>query len=305
MLPFPNLRYRAPETLDEAIQLNADANTRIFAGGTDLLPSMKHRLFSSTTLVSLRRIQSLNTIKPRADGGITLGATVTLADVGDNLHVIAKYPALAEACRGVGTRTIRHMGTIGGNIMLDTRCVFYNQPVGWRTAIGGCLKAAGDVCHVAPMGTGCYAAHSADTVPSLWLYGAEVEFSAINGSRRVPLANLYDVDGRAWLRCGPNEILTAIHLPPPNQPVAHRKLRLRASIDYASLLVAVQRCNGGARAVISAVGPQPIEIHTSVAKDLPEIGYASIQPLKTHIAAPTWRKHMIRVEIARALADCS
>ena len=214
-----------------------------------------------------------------------------------------RYPALAEACRTIATATIQAMGTLGGNIMLDTRCLFYNQPAGWRESIGGCLKADGRICHVAPRGKGCYAAHSADTIPALWLYGASVEFASLGGTREVSLADLYDEDGRTWVRIQPGEILTRILLPPPGAPVVHRKLRLRGAIDYGLLLVAVQRNGLGARAVLSAIGPQPIVISADQSADLPELAYKAAKPLHTHAIASVWRKQMVRVEVKRALAS--
>lgn len=304
MLPFPSFAYEAPDTLDDALQLAAEDGVQIVAGGTDLLPSIKHRLFTPRALLSLRRL-GLDTIEDGPGGGLRIGATATLRAVRTDLRVQARYPALAAACETIATRTIQEMGTLGGNVMLDTRCLFYNQPAGWRESIGGCLKAEGRVCHVAPRGKGCYAAHSADTIPSLWLHGAELEFaSAAGGRRRVAVRDLFGDDGRDWLKVDGGELLVAIHLPPPaSEPVVHRKLRLRGAIDYGLLLVAVQRQGVGARAVISAVGPRPIFVSADAAADLPDAARKAAQPLNTHAVATTWRKHMIRIEVQRALAE--
>ena len=303
MLPFPSFAYEAPDTLDDAIALAATEGVRVVAGGTDLLPSMKHRLFSPKILLSLRKLHDLKTISSD-DSGLWIGATATLMDVRRHPVVKARYPALAEACRTIATSTIQTMGTLGGNIMLDTRCLFYNQPAGWRQAINGCLKAEGDVCHVAPRGTGCYAAHSADTIPALWLYGARIALASKSGTREVALQDLYDTDGRTWLKIQPGEILTHIIIPPPSTPVVHRKLRIRGAIDYGLLLVAVQRQGSGARAVVSAIGPRPFEVTVDNADDLPEATWQESRPLPTHAMASPWRKHMVRVEVRRALQAC-
>ena len=303
MLPFPAFSYEAPDTLDDALALAAQDGVQIVSGGTDLLPSIKHRIFTPQTLLSLRHL-GLDAIQDGPGGGLTIGATASLRQVRKDARVLSRYPALSASCQTIATRTIQEMGTLGGNVMLDTRCLFYNQPAGWREAIGGCLKAAGQVCHVAPRGKGCYAAHSADTIPALWLYDATLEFAARAGRRQVAVRDLYGSDGRTWLNLDGGEILVAIHLPPPPaEPVIHRKLRIRQAIDYGLLLVAVQRQGSGARAVISAVGPQPILVSVAVAADLPNAARKAVQPLNTHAIATTWRKHMIRIEVQRALAE--
>ncbi len=304
MLPFPAFDYEAPDRLEDVLALAGQEGVKIVAGGTDLLPSVKHRLLTPRTLLSLRNLPMLQAIASTADGGLRIGATATLRQVRHHPAVRSRYPALAEACRTIATTTIQAMGTLGGNVMLDTRCLYYNQPSGWREAIGGCLKCEGNICHVAPRGTGCYATHSADTVPALWLYGATLELASPAGTRTVPLSELYDVDGRTWLKVQPGELLTAVVLPPPSGAVVHRKLRLRGSIDYGLLLVAVQRTGLGARAVLSALGPQPIEVAADVASELPHVAYKAAKPLSTHAMASVWRKHMVRIEVRKALEEC-
>jgi len=301
MLPFPAFDLEMPRRLDEVLALAATPDSRLLAGGTDLLPSMKHRLFRPDLLISLTNVAELSGIREEA-GGLVIGATTTLSQVARDPRVQARYPALVDACRGVATPTIQGMGTLGGNVLLDTRCLYYNQPAGWRAAIGGCLKAEGSVCHVARAGTGCYAASSADTVPALWLYGARLRLASKAGVREIALSGLYAEDGRDVTRLLPGELLVELLLPPPEAPVVHRKLRLRGAIDYGLLLVAVRREGRGARAVLSALGPRPLEIVAEDAADLPELGWVAAKPLGTHAAPATWRKAMVRVELRRALA---
>lgn len=301
MLPLPPFSLEAPDRLHDLLDLAAAPGARILAGGTDLLPSMKHRLFQPATLVSLGRLPGLRQIQDTG-GGLQIGAAVTLTELRQHPLVRARYPALAEAAATVATPTLQGMGTLGGNVMLDTRCLYYNQPDGWRAGIGGCLKAEGTVCHVARTGTGCYAAHSADTVPALWLYGATLELASTAGTRRVALSELYGEDGRTWLKIQPGEVLLSIHLPPPSAPVVHRKVRRRAAIDYGLLLVAVQAEGEGGRAVLSALGPRPVEVVAERIHELPELAWAAARPLSTHATPSTWRKHMVRVEVCRAVA---
>lgn len=299
MLPFPSFDYVAPGTVEEALQHLAQPGAVALAGGTDLLPSLKHRLFDPSLLVSLRRLAPLREITHQPDG-TWIGAGVTLAELGGDTHVRARWPALAEACGTVATPTIQAMATLGGNILLDTRCVYYNQPEGWRQAIGGCLKRDGSVCHVAPRGRGCYAAHSADTVPVLWLYEASVEIVGPAGTRHIRVSDLYRGDGIDVTRLRRGELLTRVFLPGDPRPVAWRKGRTRAAIDYGWLLTAVRRDPTGFTAVVSAVAPTPIEVRGDTVEGLAEAAFTQVQPLATHNQPVPWRKKLVRVEVRRA-----
>ncbi len=300
MLPFAPFSLDAPDTWPTAHGLLAEPGARLVAGGTDLLPSMKHRIFRPGLLVSVRRLPGLRTVDETPDGGLQLGAGLTLREVSRLAAVRARYPALAAACVTVATPTIQAMATLGGNVMLDTRCVYYNQPEGWRAGIGGCLKCEGSVCHVAPKGKGCYAAHSADTVPVLWLYGARLMLSSAAGERVVPISEMYRDDGIAWHGALPGEVLTRVILPPPSGSVVHRKGRIRAAIDYGFLLVAASRSAEGYRAVVSAIGPRPIEVTGATPEALAEAAFLAAQPLGTHLQPAPWRKKVVRVEVRRA-----
>jgi len=302
MNPLPPLSIEAPDRLDAVPALLA-SGARVLAGGTDLLPAMKMGLLPAPALVSLRRLPQLRGVVER-DGGLSIGAATPLLDLRGDPRIAARYPALAAAAATVATRTIQGMATLGGNVLLDARCAFYNQPAGWREAIGGCLKCEGHVCHVAPRGKGCYAAHSADTVPVLWLLGARVELLGCEGLREMPIAALYPgEDGRRPHSLAPDELLTRVLLPRPAEAVAHHKVRVRGAIDFGALLVAVQRRGAGARAVLSAVGPAPIELSVDRADDLPAAAHALARPLPTHLHDTPWRRQMVEVAVRRALAQ--
>lgn len=295
MLPFAPFSLETPDTWAMCHDLLVSPGALLVAGGTDLLPSMKHRLFRPEVLVSMRRLPDLRAVTELPDGGVALGAGLTLREVARITR--DRWPALAAACRTVATPTIQETATLGGNVMLDTRCVYYNQPEGWRAGIGGCLKCDGAVCHVAPRGKGCYAAHSADTIPALWMYHARVELRYNGDTRNVSIADLYRDDGIAWHGVRRGEVVSRVILPPAGGAVVHRKLRTRQAIDYGLLLVAVG--DGGTRAVISAVGPRPIEVHAPVGA-LAQAAFEAVQPLGTHLPPATWRKKMVRVEVERA-----
>ncbi len=304
MLPLPSFHYSAPRDVVEASKLLAEPGSQLVAGGTDLLVSMKHRLFEPKHLVSIRAL-GLRGVEV-AEGSLWIGAGVTLRELGSNAVVNRQLPALADACRTVATPTIQAMATIGGNLMLDTRCLYYNQPAGWRASLGYCLKREGTVCHVAPKGRGCYATHSADTVPALWLLGAEAEFVSSRGVRQVPVSQMYHDDGMAWLKLEKDEILTRVRIPLEPRRVCHRKLRTRQAIDYAQVLVAVAApANPGGlwRAVISSVSSAPLLFEADTPDDLVAAAFKGSQPLSTHLPPAPWRKKMVRVEVSRALAS--
>jgi len=319
MLPLPSFDLKRPESVDAATRAMADnEHARLIAGGTDLLPSMKYGIFNDPVLVSTRRIAGFADITETDGGGLRIGAGATLRNVRRHPLVAERYPALVDACATIATPTIQAMGTIGGNVMLDTRCIWYNQSTFWRGALSGCLKCEGTLCHVAPKGTGCYAAHSADSVPVLTLLDARAELVSVRGARQVPLSELYDVDGRTWIMKERDELLTAILLPPaPDARIHHRKLRARGAIDYPLLLTAVRLDRGeggvtGGRVIVSAVGPKPIEVEgvsellaAGERERAAEVAYKQIFPLATHTWSSTWRKKMIRVEVRRALEAIS
>lgn len=314
MLPLPPFALARPSTVEEAVALlAAHPEARVIAGGTDLLPSMKYGLFAPPLLVSTAGLPTLRQVAPTPAGGLALGAGLSLRELRRH-PALQAWPALTAACATVATPTIQAMGTLGGNLLLDTRCVYYNQSTRWRTALGGCLKCATQreaICHVAPKGRGCYAAHSADTVPVLMVLGAQVELRSAAGSRTVPVADLYSEDGREGARLRPGELLTRVLLPPPTgAAVVHRKLRARAAIDYPLLLVAARVDAGGGRVVVSAVGPRPMEVQGVAealarggAEAVAELAHHQVQPLGTHNQSAPWRKRLVRVEVRRAVQE--
>ncbi|MFQ5578441.1 MAG: FAD binding domain-containing protein, partial [Anaerolineae bacterium] len=266
MLRLPPFEYLAPRTLDEAVTMLGEHGpaAMLVAGGTDLFPNMKRRLFEPAKLVGLRGVAELQTFE--ANGGVTLGAGLTLAQICAHPLIVQRYPALATAAGLVSTPQLRHMGTIGGNLCLDTRCNYYNQTEFWRQAIGYCMKKEGDICLVAPGGARCWAVNSSDTAPVMVALGASVRLVGPQGARTIPAHNLYHDDGMRYLTKAPDEILTAIHLPDPaGLKMAYLKLRRRGSFDFPVLGVAVtlRLAEDGicteAGIVLGAVASRPIK----------------------------------------------
>ncbi|MGE0791961.1 MAG: FAD binding domain-containing protein, partial [Sandaracinaceae bacterium] len=240
MLRLPHLDVVAPSTIDQAIEALGVDGARIVAGGTDLVPNLKHRLHRPPTLVSLHAVDELRAI---AFDGTTLrvGAGMTLAEIERHPEVRRHFPSFAQAAGLVAGPQLRAMGTLGGNVNLDTRCRYVNQTPFWRSAIGGCLKSEGDVCHVVPKGRNCVAALSSDCVPALISLDAAIELAGPNGRRTMPLADYFHADGLAHTKREPGEITTAITLAVGGpRRASYVKWRPRGAIDFPLVSVALR-----------------------------------------------------------------
>src|SRR5574341_458160 len=321
MLRLPPFEYLSPRTVAEAASLLAERGPEamIVAGGTDLYPNMKRRQFEPKALVGLRAISELRRIEGSAEHGITIGAGMTLTQVSRHPVIAQAYPALVHAAGVVSTAQLRNMGTIGGNLCVDTRCTYYNQTYHWRKSIGFCMKKDGDVCWVAPGSPRCWAVSSSDTAPVLWSLGARVRLVSASGERTVPIAALYRDDGIAYLAKEPGEILADIVLPPADGwRSAYLKLRRRGSFDFPVLGVAgALRLEGDrvdeARIVLGAVASTPRPAETAAAAlagerltpeliaRVADLAAGPSKPLDNTDFTHPYRKKMTRVFVARAL----
>ena len=242
MHALPEFILRRPAGLAEvAAMLAAEPASRLIAGGTDLLPNLRRGLERPPVLIDLSGVAAFNGVEEAADGGILLGAGLTLAAITTD-PVIAKHvPALAEAARAAAAPTHRTAATLGGNLCQDTRCIFYNQSEWWRASNDFCLKRGGKTCHVAPQGERCHAAFSGDLAPVLMVLDAQVELCSVGKHRWLPLAQLYRDDGAAHLTLAPGELLARVRLPvaAAGRLCAYRKARVRGAIDFPLAGVAV------------------------------------------------------------------
>lgn len=237
--PLPKFRLAEPRTVAEAIAACRNhTGSRFVAGGTDLLVNMRRGINKPELLVDLSGIDELAAVQV-TEGGVTIGAGVTIAALARNEMIVARYGALAQAAAAIAGPGHRVMGTVGGNLCLDTRCIYYNQSEWWRNANNYCLKNHGSVCHVAPQGQRCHAAFSGDLAPALLVLGGQVDIFGAQGSRRTSLSELYVEDGKAHLALADGELITAVHLPSDPPPSAYAKLRTRAAIDFPLAGVAV------------------------------------------------------------------
>ncbi len=235
----PAFRLVRPHTIADAIAACADrAESRFVGGGTDLLVNMRRGICQPDQLIDLSGIGELTEIRATGDG-VVIGAGVTIADLASHDVIAARYRAVAQAAASIAGPGHRNAGTVGGNLCLDTRCIYYNQSEWWRSANAYCLKRHGDTCHVAPQGQRCHAAYCGDLAPALLVLGAEIEISSTRGTRRTFLSSLYIEDGKAHLALAADELITAVHLPADAPSSAYAKIRTRAAIDFPLAGVAV------------------------------------------------------------------
>ena len=333
MMRLSPFRWLAPTSLAEAARLlRAEGpGAMLIAGGTDLVPNMKRRQQLPATLVSLMRIDALRAVAA-ANGGVTLGAGLTLSAAAGARELAPAFRALRLSAGKVATPHIRNMGTLGGNLCLDTRCNYYDQNHEWRRAIDFCKKAPGPegvavtqpgptVCWVAPSSPRCWAVSSSDTAPALVALGAQVTLVSADGERRIPLEQLYRNDGMAYLTKGRDEVLSAVHLPAPEEGArsVYWKLRRRGSFDFPVLSVAaagVVDRDGTARALRITLGsvescPLLLDATELLGQRLTDERLAAwadkavrpARPLDNTDFALSWRKKMAREYLLGALKE--
>ena len=330
MLPLPRFRLLRPRSLAEALDaLAAGAEgrtTRLVAGGTDLVPNLKHGLLDVETLIALKALPGLRGATLRDDGGIAIGALTSLTAAAADPVVTAAWPALQSAWGEIAGPQLRSMGTVGGNLALDTRCTWYNQTELWREALGYCLKRTGTKCHVVPGGTRCVAAMSSDGATMLTALGASVVVaSAARGERVVSMDKWFVGEGRANTVLAADEILIEARVPAPvaGAFAGYQKLRTRNAIDFPLLSVAVSgraAADGtlaATRIVVGALGAKPREVSgldalvagqrpsRALAEEIGQVAFKQCRPLTNIPADVDWRHAMVPVLVRRAFAQAT
>jgi len=324
MMRLPTFSYRVPREIAETVKIMADVGPegKFVAGGTDLYPNMKRRQQTPRTVISVMRLPELNQISGDGKSGIHIGASITLTDICEHPPINRDYPVVTQAARTISTPILRNMGTIGGNLLLDTRCNYYDQNYEWRKGINFCLKKDGDICWVAPGSSKCWAVQSSDLVPVMVAIGAKLRFVSTLGERVIDAAGLYNDDGIDYLHKRPDELLVDIQLPPTNGwRASYRKLRRRGAFDFPVLGVAafVKTDTSGtvehARVVLGGIAPAPIEVLEAgqqlIGQALTEerieaaaeAAYVKARPLDNTDFVNNWRKQMTREYTIRALTD--
>lgn len=330
MQRLPKFKYQMPDTIDEAVSILNDygRGAMLVAGGTDVYPKMKRKQFRPDILVGMKKLTDLRKISGDHQSGMVLGAGATLTEIAEHPEIRQHYTGLATAAGVVSTPVLRNMGTIGGNLCLDTRCNYYDQTHEWRKSIGWCKKAPGDgleseqvPCRVAPGSPVCLAVSSTDTAPMLIAMKAEITLVSKNGERRVPVGTLFGTDGMNYMTKQPDELLTEIHLPPSNgAKTAYKKLRRRGAFDFPVLGAAVSVTASGdqveaAKVVLGGVASFPIEVTAAeealvgqtLSDELIEsVGQAAFKPARPmdntdyHLY---YRKKMVPIYVRRALQE--
>ncbi len=333
MMRVQPIRYHAARSVADAVEVlhGEGPKAMLLAGGTDLVPNMKRRQQTPSVVVGLRRVPELREMSVGHDGELTLGACLTLSNIVASANIRSTYAALHRAAGQVATPHLRNMGTLGGNLCLDTRCNYYDQNHEWRKAIDFCMKAPGPggtaqptptdgVCWVAPGSPRCWAASSTDTAPALIALGASVTLAGPNGERRIPLADLYANDGMTYLTKGPDEVLVKVHVPPRTDGwrSTYWKLRRRESFDFPvlSVAVAIRTARGDvveeAAVVFGAVASRPMPapgVDTLIGRRLTDEVIEEFADRASRVAKPmdntdfvlSWRKKVAHQYVAGAL----
>lgn len=305
---LPEFRVIRPASAEEAIAAHKDnEGARYVSGGTDLMPNLRRGLGEPTVLVDLTAIAALKETGNTKDG-MRIGAGVTLRHLAGDEKIAGAYPALVTAARAIAGPGHRAAGTVGGNLCLDTRCVYYNQSQWWRESNDFCLKYQGTMCHVAPKSTYCHAAYSGDLAPVLLIYGAKVEIAGPGGTRRIPLPELYGEDGQHYLTLQPGEFVVAVHIPKKVPETAYEKMRVRGAIDFplAGVAVAVKKNGKGLADIKIAVTgtnwrPFLVEglegfigkpLDDAALEKIGDIVQKQVSPMRTTTVAPFGRRRI-------------
>ena len=329
---LPDFRVLSPVTLKEALAARAvNPGSMPLGGGTDLVVNIRRGIVAPPVLIDMNQVAELSVIKADANT-LEIGASVRLTALAEHPTIIKHYPVLAQAAAHIAGPTHRNMGTVGGNLCLDTRCIFYNQSEWWRDANNHCLKTTGTTCHVAPKSRGvCFATFSGDLAPALLALGADVDIAGPAGKRRIPLEKLYigfarqDVpvsetqgDGKFYLSLRPGEIVTAVRVNnTPGLRSAYDKIRIRKSIEYPVAGVAVSLKRDGdrlasLRVAFTGTNPRPVllegtaeltggKLDERVFKGLDALVRDQIMPMKTTFTPGHYRRRVAGVLARRLL----
>jgi 4-hydroxybenzoyl-CoA reductase subunit beta len=315
---MPDFDLHRPTAIEEAVKLHNETEGALFvAGGTDMIVNVRRGIEQPAALIDISAISELQEIV-EDDDGLHIGAAVTLETVSQDARVQKDFTAVAEAAAAVAGPTHQSYGTVGGNLCLDTRCLFYNQSEWWRKSNDYCLKKNGTVCHVAPGGKRCFAAFSGDVAPAALVHNAEIELVGPNGRRRIPLTDLYRNDGMDHLAIEQGEFLTVLHLPESQAgiPSTYEKARVRGSIDFplAGAAVWVKHSSGTIeelRIALTAVNPYPhlikglekfsgTELDDVALDEIAEMVQSQAKPMRTTTVKPWYRRRVVGA-IARRL----
>jgi len=324
VLRLPPIKLESPSTVQDAAKAIANGNARLVAGGTDLWPNMKRRHQKAEMVISLMSIPGLAAIDS-SGSDLHIGGTATLANIIRDDKIRERFPAFAKAVASISSPPLRNMGTIGGNLCIDTRCTYYNQTEEWRRSIDYCLKEEGTICWVATKSPRCWAHTASDSAPILCALDAKVKLVSASGEREIRLAEMYVDDGIDYLTKQPDEILTEVIVPGTSDDSHCRsafwKLRRRGSIDFSTMSVAAvvwmddDEVVTRASLFLGAVGaaPMPVaeiatvlvgnKISDDAIAEIARAAHKIAQPMDNTDFAPSWRGKMTEQYATAALRE--
>lgn len=323
MMKLPEFEYFSPRDIPSTLELLSiyGARAALLAGGTDLLVRMKQQLVKPEVIINLKNIEDLSGIRKLDNGSLFIGSLTRITSLIDSPVIRRKYGGLWEAAVAVSAPPLQNMGTVGGNITQENRCLYYNQSAMWRRSKPVCFKAGGTVCNAVKGGKHCFAVYQGDLAPMLIALSAQVVLSRKGGSRVIPIENLYSGKGKLPIKKDVDELLEGVILPPPGRDVVchYEKIRLRQALDYPLVGVAVcmqltddkKICKSG-RLVLTAVGSGPViaddndlmkdaKISDEWIENLSESAYKAAKPVSNVLTPPAYRKRMARVLTRRGL----
>ena len=313
-----DFRIIHPTTVKDAIAARRQQPpSRFIAGGTDLIVNIRRGIIRPELLIDLSGIDELSEI--RADGdGVTIGAGVTIATLASDPIIVGRYRAVAQAAEGIAGPGHRVMGTVGGNLCLDTRCIYYNQSEWWRSSNSYCLKNRGDTCHVAPQGNRCHATFSGDLAPALLVFGAVIDIAGPQSQRRIPLSQLYVEDGRAHLALAEDELVVSVRVPANPPASLYEKVRARGAIDFplAGVAVALAKSTdtiGSLRIALTGTNSRPFLLTDTenfvgrflddkLLQEIDRLVQKQVQPMRTTLVSANYRR-VAAAAVARRLVS--
>jgi len=327
-MQLPQFEYVESKSLEDAARFLQEKGRQsmLIGGGTDMLPSMKQRVYHPTYIISLAAVPDLKQIQFDDNGGLKLGSGLKLCTLENNAKIKKRFPIVAQAAGAVGSPQLREMGTLGGNLCLDTRCYYYNQSETWRKCRTACIKMGGDVCNAIGSGKKCFAVFSGDMAPALIALNATIVLHSARGERTIPLDELYSGDGARPLAKQPDEILMRVEIPGQQKGTlgTYSKYRIRRSIDYPLAGVATMlamdsndKVCRGVKVVIGAVGTCPAAVNgitellinqkldDSLIEEASDLAYKAAKPIANTAGTPFHRKVMIKAYVKRALEHAS
>jgi 4-hydroxybenzoyl-CoA reductase subunit beta len=313
-----DFRVVRPTTVKDAIAVRCQQPaSRFIAGGTDLIVNIRRGITRPDLLIDLSGIDELSEIRDGRDG-VTIGAGVTIATLASDPIIVSRYRAVALAAEGIAGPGHRVMGTVGGNLCLDTRCIYYNQSEWWRSVNSYCLKNRGDTCHVAPQGKRCHATFSGDLAPALLVFGAAIDIAGPQSQRRIPLSELYVEDGRAHLTLAEGEVVVSVRLPANPPTSLYEKVRARGAIDFPLAGVAVALAKsadtiGSLRIALTGTNSRPFLltdtenfvgrfIDDGLLQEIDRLVQKQVQPMRTTLVSANYRR-VAAAAVARRLVS--